>query len=265
MRALADGLALSSLDRFYTLARSILVKSETFYDQYDQAFAACFEGIETPVEIADEVWDWLSDPLTMPGLSEAEKRELLAHDGGPRSRRAQAPVRGAPGRAGRGPPRRQPMGRHRRYVAVRSLRVPPRRHPCGRREPRPQRRESRRGAPLPRLPHRREGRRAPVRAGLAPPAPAQLEERGRARRARPGRDDRGDGRQRRPVVARLAPQPAQRGQGRAAHGRRRLDEPLRAPLQPALQRRQQPDALQGPQDLLLPQLRLRLGLPRPAR
>jgi hypothetical protein len=78
MRALADGLALSSLDRFYSLARSVLVKSETFYDQYDQAFAACFEGIETPAAIADEVWDWLSDPLAMPGLTEAEKRELLA-------------------------------------------------------------------------------------------------------------------------------------------------------------------------------------------
>ncbi|HMK93221.1 MAG TPA: VWA domain-containing protein [Thermoleophilia bacterium] len=78
MRALAEGLALSSLDRFYSLARSILVKSETYFDQYDQAFLACFEGIETPVEIADEVWDWLSDPLALPGLSEAEKRELLA-------------------------------------------------------------------------------------------------------------------------------------------------------------------------------------------
>ena len=70
MRALSEGLALSSLDRFYSLARSILVKSETFYDQYDQAFAACFEGIETPIEIADEVWDWLADPLAMPGLTE---------------------------------------------------------------------------------------------------------------------------------------------------------------------------------------------------
>ena len=78
MRALSEGLALSSLDRFYSLARSILVKSETFYDQYDQAFAACFEGIETPVQIADEVWDWLADPQAMPGLSEAEKRELAA-------------------------------------------------------------------------------------------------------------------------------------------------------------------------------------------
>jgi uncharacterized protein len=78
MRALSDGLALSSLDRFYSLARSILVKSETFYDQYDQAFLACFEGIETPVEIADQVWDWLSDPLAMPGLSDEEKRQLVA-------------------------------------------------------------------------------------------------------------------------------------------------------------------------------------------
>ncbi len=78
MRALSEGLALSSLDRFYSLARGILVKSETFYDQYDQAFAACFEGIETPVQIADEVWDWLADPQAMPGLTEADKRELAA-------------------------------------------------------------------------------------------------------------------------------------------------------------------------------------------
>jgi uncharacterized protein with von Willebrand factor type A (vWA) domain len=80
MRALSQGLALCSLDRFYTLARSILVKSEAFFDQYDQAFTACFDGVETPAEIADEVWEWLSDPLGMPGLSEEERlrlRELL--------------------------------------------------------------------------------------------------------------------------------------------------------------------------------------------
>ena len=66
------------LDRFYSLARAILVKSETFYDQYDQAFAACFEGVETPLEIADEVWDWLSDPLALPGLTETERQALAA-------------------------------------------------------------------------------------------------------------------------------------------------------------------------------------------
>jgi uncharacterized protein with von Willebrand factor type A (vWA) domain len=78
MVALSEGLALSSLERFYSLARSILVKSETFYDQYDQAFAACFEGVEAPLEIADGVWDWLADPLAMPGLTESERRTLAA-------------------------------------------------------------------------------------------------------------------------------------------------------------------------------------------
>jgi len=77
MRALSEGLALSSLDRFYSLARSVLVKSESFYDQYDQAFAACFEGVETPLQIADEVWDWLADPLALPDLSDDEKRLLV--------------------------------------------------------------------------------------------------------------------------------------------------------------------------------------------
>ena len=76
MQALAKGLALSNLNDFYALARSVLVKSETHFDQYDQAFQAAFQGIETPQEIADEVWDWLSNPLTMPGLTEEERRRL---------------------------------------------------------------------------------------------------------------------------------------------------------------------------------------------
>ncbi len=78
MRGLAMGLVPTGLDQFYAVARSILVKSETYFDQYDQAFAHMFQGIETPVEIADEVWDWLANPLTMPGLSEEERRLLAA-------------------------------------------------------------------------------------------------------------------------------------------------------------------------------------------
>ena len=78
MRGLAMGLVPTGLDDFYAVARSILVKSEAYFDQYDQAFAAMFKGIETPVEIDDEVWDWLSDPLTMPGLSDEERRLLAA-------------------------------------------------------------------------------------------------------------------------------------------------------------------------------------------
>lgn len=78
MRGLALGLVPTGLDQFYTVARSILVKSEAYFDQYDQAFAHMFRGIETPVEIEDEVWDWLADPLTMPGLSDEERRLLAA-------------------------------------------------------------------------------------------------------------------------------------------------------------------------------------------
>lgn len=77
MRALAFGLALNDLQRFYSLARSVLVKSEAYYDQYDQAFLAAFEGIETPAEIAAEVWEWLQDPLGFPGLSDEERRRLV--------------------------------------------------------------------------------------------------------------------------------------------------------------------------------------------
>jgi len=63
MEALSRGYALSSLSSFYFLARSVLVKSEAFYDQYDQAFQDFFEGIETPPEIRDEVLEWLKNPL----------------------------------------------------------------------------------------------------------------------------------------------------------------------------------------------------------
>ena len=76
MHALALGLAPAGLDQFYAVARSILVKSEAYFDQYDQAFAALFEGIDTPPQIEDEVWDWLADPLRMPGLSDEERRLL---------------------------------------------------------------------------------------------------------------------------------------------------------------------------------------------
>jgi uncharacterized protein with von Willebrand factor type A (vWA) domain len=53
--ALAKNLNLASLDRFYAVARSILVKDESLFDKYDLAFASYFKGIETPDEIIDEI------------------------------------------------------------------------------------------------------------------------------------------------------------------------------------------------------------------
>jgi uncharacterized protein with von Willebrand factor type A (vWA) domain len=78
MEALAGGLAFSNVAEFYSLARALLVKSETFFDHYDQAFAHAFRGVETPRQINDEVWRWLADPQAPLGLALGERDRLAA-------------------------------------------------------------------------------------------------------------------------------------------------------------------------------------------
>jgi len=56
---------ISTLDDFYFLARAILIKSEAHYDHYDVAFQEYFQGIEGPADIAEQIKDWLKDPLTL--------------------------------------------------------------------------------------------------------------------------------------------------------------------------------------------------------
>ncbi len=194
MRGLAMGLVPTGLDEFYAVARSILVKSEAYFDQYDQAFAAHVQGHR---DAGGDRRRGLGLALGPADDARADRRGAPAA-----GRRARGPgpggapedVRGAPQGADRGPPRRQPLGGHRRHQPVRPLGLPPRRHPRGRREPQQVRRQGGRRAPLPRLPHRPGGRRAAVRARPAAPSPALLAQRRRARRARPRRDRRGDGR-----------------------------------------------------------------------
>lgn len=71
MEALARGY-IKNLDEFYFLARAILVKSEAYYDQYDVAFQEYFQGIEAPAEIANEILEWLKDPLNRLTLSQED-------------------------------------------------------------------------------------------------------------------------------------------------------------------------------------------------
>ncbi|MFH1651811.1 MAG: VWA domain-containing protein [Chloroflexota bacterium] len=75
MEALAGG-HIRNLDDFYFLARAILVKSESFFDQYDVTFQEYFTGVETPAEILEQVLDWLRDPLARLPFS-AEQGALL--------------------------------------------------------------------------------------------------------------------------------------------------------------------------------------------
>lgn len=68
-KALGLGLV-SSLDDFYTTARAVLVKSERYFDIYDQVFANHFEGAELPdvkgLELDEMVRalldEWLKNP-----------------------------------------------------------------------------------------------------------------------------------------------------------------------------------------------------------
>lgn len=71
-RALSLGLIVSLSD-FYTVARSILIKSERDFDLYDQTFASHFEGMEWPegagLELQDEaralLQEWLQEPESL--------------------------------------------------------------------------------------------------------------------------------------------------------------------------------------------------------
>jgi uncharacterized protein with von Willebrand factor type A (vWA) domain len=85
-RALQAGLV-NSLNEFYTASRSILIKSERYFDLYDQAFAHHFQGAELPeysgVELDDiartMLEQWLKDPRALAealGIDESELSRL---------------------------------------------------------------------------------------------------------------------------------------------------------------------------------------------
>lgn len=89
-KALQKDLILS-LDEFYTSARAILVKSERYFDLYDQVFAYYFEGIPLPEndgfevdEIAQAMLDeWLKNPKELAnalGVDESELKNLTPEE-----------------------------------------------------------------------------------------------------------------------------------------------------------------------------------------
>ncbi|MBI3930358.1 MAG: VWA domain-containing protein [Armatimonadetes bacterium] len=58
--ALAKGLHNSSLDGFYHVARALLIHSEAHLDAFDEAFLACFRGVEgASLKLHEELLKWL--------------------------------------------------------------------------------------------------------------------------------------------------------------------------------------------------------------
>ena len=85
-RALSMGIV-NSLDEFYIAARTILVKSERYFDLYDQAFAHHFKGVEFKEpdefelsEVARALLEeWLKEPKALAealGINEEELNQL---------------------------------------------------------------------------------------------------------------------------------------------------------------------------------------------
>ncbi|MEJ2155792.1 MAG: hypothetical protein P8X96_10685 [Desulfobacteraceae bacterium] len=89
-KALSKGL-IRSLDDFYTASRSILVKSERYFDLYDQVFAHHFEGAELGEDLGFEIDEmaqamleqWLQDPKTMAdvlGVDQSALQEMTPEE-----------------------------------------------------------------------------------------------------------------------------------------------------------------------------------------
>src|ERR1700730_17329663 len=81
LEAMNERVAAYSLDQFYFLARTALVKDERHLDRFDLVFGRCFNGIETPadpkVALPEE---WLRN-LAERLLTEAEKAQIEALGG----------------------------------------------------------------------------------------------------------------------------------------------------------------------------------------
>jgi uncharacterized protein with von Willebrand factor type A (vWA) domain len=77
LEALDRRVATGSLDDFYVISRTILIKDEKYFDRFDQVFGHYFRGVESLLEKieADIPEDWLTK-LIEKQLSDEEKAQL---------------------------------------------------------------------------------------------------------------------------------------------------------------------------------------------
>ena len=88
LEALKAGVIDTSIDQFYFLARSALVKDEAHFDKFDRAFGAYFKGGMKPVTV------WVSDDYSRAGpggmlLEQLHRAARILH-GDPCGRRCRA-------------------------------------------------------------------------------------------------------------------------------------------------------------------------------
>ena len=81
IRALEQGIVFASMEDFYAISRTILVKDETSYDKFDRAFADYFKGIQSSeLDLSGIPQDWLKKQLDKQ-LSAEERAKVKALGG----------------------------------------------------------------------------------------------------------------------------------------------------------------------------------------
>lgn len=81
IRALEQGVVFASIDDFYSLSRTILVKDEAHFDKFDRAFADYFKGVASlELDLSKIPEEWLTKQFEKQ-LTEEEKAKISALGG----------------------------------------------------------------------------------------------------------------------------------------------------------------------------------------
>jgi uncharacterized protein with von Willebrand factor type A (vWA) domain len=81
IRALEQGVVFASIDDFYSVSRTLLVKDEAHFDRFDRAFADYFKGVATlELDLSEIPKDWLEKHFEKQ-LSAEEKAKIKALGG----------------------------------------------------------------------------------------------------------------------------------------------------------------------------------------
>ena len=76
LRALEQGVVFASIDDFYSLSRTVLVKDEAHFDKFDRAFADYFKGVASlELDLSEIPEDWLKKHFEKQ-LSDEEKAKI---------------------------------------------------------------------------------------------------------------------------------------------------------------------------------------------
>jgi len=81
LRALEQGIVFASIEDFYSISRTILVKDEAHFDKFDRAFADYFKGVATlELDLSEIPEAWLKKHFEKQ-LSDQEKEKIVALGG----------------------------------------------------------------------------------------------------------------------------------------------------------------------------------------